>query len=76
MLLQQILGGVDLLIEEKILNPANIMQTFRQNGVALYRQDIEDLLNLRKGTLFSEESKPQIIQLKRSLGVDGGSDSN
>ena len=67
---------IDLLIEEKILNPANIMQTFRQCGVALHRQDIAELLNLRKGTLFSDESKPQIKQLKRFLGVDGGNESN
>ena len=69
-------GAVDLLIEEKILNPANIMQTFRQYGIALYRQDIEELLHLREGTLFVEESKPQILQLKRSHGVDGGSELN
>jgi Predicted Zn peptidase len=58
-------GAVDLLIEEKILNPASIMRTLKQYGITLYRQDIEELLHLREGTLLGEESKPQIIQLKR-----------
>ncbi|SHJ09402.1 helix-turn-helix domain-containing protein [Propionispora hippei] len=58
-------GAIDLLIEEKILNPASILRTFKQYGITLYRQDIEELLHLREGTLYVEESKPQIIQLKR-----------
>jgi len=67
-------GAIDLLIEEKILSPASILRTFRQYGITLYRQDIEELLHLREGTLFDEESKPQIIQLKRPQGVAGGSE--
>lgn len=66
-------GAIDLLIEEKILNPASILQTFRQYGITLYRPDIEELLHLREGTLFVEESKPQIIQLKHPYDEDGGS---
>ena len=66
-------GAIDLLIEEKILNPASILQTFRQYGITLYRPDIEELLHLREGTLFVEESKPQIIQLKHPNDEDGGS---
>lgn len=65
-------GAIDLLIEEKILSPASILRTFRQYGITLYRQDIEELLHLREGTLFDEEIKPKIIQLKRPQGVDGG----
>ena len=65
-------GAIDLLIEEKILNPASIMRTLKQYGITLYRQDIEELLHLREGTLFVEESKPQIIQLKRPYDEDGG----
>lgn len=65
-------GALDLLIEEKILNPASIMRTLKQYGITLYRTDIEELLHLREGTLFVEESKPQIIQLKRPYGEDGG----
>lgn len=63
-------GAIDLLIEEKMLNPANIMRTFKQYGITLYHKDIEELLHLRKGTLYVEESKPQIIQLKRSDNKD------
>lgn len=66
-------GAIDLLIEKKILNPANILRTFKQYSITLFRQDIEELLHLREGTLFVEESKPQIIQLKRPYGEDGGS---
>ena len=58
-------GAMDLLAEEKILNPASIIRTLKQYGITLYRQDIEELLHLREGTLYVEESKPQIIQLKR-----------
>jgi Zn-dependent peptidase ImmA (M78 family)/transcriptional regulator with XRE-family HTH domain len=67
-------GAIDLLKEEKILSPASILRTFRQYGITLYRQDIEELLHLNEGALFDEESKPQIIQLKRSRGTDGGSE--
>lgn len=65
-------GALDLLIEEKVLNPASIMRTLKQYGITLYRTDIEKLLYLREGTLFIEESKPQIIQLKRPYDEDGG----
>lgn len=66
-------GAIDLLIEEKILSPSSILRTFKQYGITLYRQDIEELLHLRKETLFDEESRPQILQLKRSRNVaDGG----
>jgi len=64
-------GAIDLLIEEKILNPVSILRTFRQYGITLYRQDIEELLHLREGTLFVEEIKPQIIKLKRPFDEDG-----
>ncbi len=64
-------GAIELLIEKKILDPASILRTFKQYGITLYRSDIEELLHLREGTLFIEESKPQIIQLKRPYGEDG-----
>lgn len=63
-------GAIDLLFEEKILNPANILRNFKQHGITLYRQDIEELLHLRPGTLVIKENKPQIIQLKRAC-LDG-----
>lgn len=64
-------GAIELLIDEKILNPASIMRTLKQYGITLYRQDIEELLHLREGTLFIEESMPQIIQLRRLYDQDG-----
>lgn len=67
-------GAIDLLIEENILNPASILRTFKQYGVTLNRQDIEELLHLREGTLFVEESKPKILQLKRPYDEDGGNE--
>jgi len=64
-------GAIELLIDEKILNPASIMRTLKQYGITLYRQDIEELLHLREGTRFIEESMPQIIQLRRPYDQDG-----
>lgn len=63
-------GAIDLLMEEKILDPAGILRIFKKYGVTLYRQDIEELLHLRKETLFIEESKPQIIQLRQPYDMD------
>lgn len=67
-------GAIDLLIKEDILDPKDILQTFKQHGVTLYRQDIENLLHLKEGTLYFEESKPKIIQLKRPYDEGEGSE--
>lgn len=57
-------GAIDLLIEQNILDPKTILQIFKEHGITLYRQDIEELLHLKAGTLYFEESKPKIIHLK------------
>lgn len=66
-------GAIDLLIKENVLDPKTILQVFKKYGITLYRQDIEDLLHLREGTLYFEEDKPKIIQLK--CPYDEGADS-
>jgi Zn-dependent peptidase ImmA (M78 family)/DNA-binding XRE family transcriptional regulator len=58
-------GAIDLLIKENILDPKSILQILKNHGITIYRQDIENLLCLKKGTLYFEEEKPKIIQLKR-----------
>lgn len=67
-------GAIDLLIKEDILDPKTILQTFKQHGITLYRQDIEELLHLKEGTLYFEESKPKIIQLKPLYDEDEGNE--
>ena len=58
-------GAIDLLVEEKILKPVSLMRLLKQNKITLYREDLEEILHLRKGTLFIEEADQKIIQLKQ-----------
>jgi Zn-dependent peptidase ImmA (M78 family)/DNA-binding XRE family transcriptional regulator len=67
-------GAINLLIKEEIVDPKKLLQVFKKHGITLYRQDIEDLLHLKEGTLFFEEEKPKIIQLKRPYEESGGSE--
>jgi len=67
-------GAINLLIKEEIVDPKKLLQVFKKHGITLYRQDIEDLLHLKEGTLFFEEEKPKIIQLKRPYDESGGSE--
>lgn len=60
-------GAIDLLFDEHILSPASLLRQFKQYGVTLYSEDIEELLCLRDETLYVEENKPQIIQLRQDL---------
>ena len=57
-------GAIDLLKEENILSAAKILKLFSNYGVALYWEEIEDLLHLQKGTLEPKDFQPRIIQLK------------
>lgn len=66
-------GAIDLLVEENILSPTKILQVFKKNGITLHYKDIEELLHLREGTLFVEERRPQILQLRHSTDSDSGS---
>lgn len=58
-------GAIDLLVEEKILKPVSLMRLLKQNKITLYHEDLEEILHLRKGTLFAEEDYQKIIQLKQ-----------
>ena len=58
-------GAIDVLFEANYLNPNTLIQLFKKFGVSMYPKDIEELLHLRKGTLYVEPSQPRIVQLKK-----------
>lgn len=62
-------GAIDLLVEEKILKPVSIMRLLKQNKITLYREDLEEILHLREGTLFAKEADQKIIQLKQPNNI-------
>jgi Zn-dependent peptidase ImmA (M78 family)/DNA-binding Xre family transcriptional regulator len=57
-------GAIDLLIEEEILKPNEILEVFADNDLSLYQDDVEEWLNLRKGTLSTRYEEPKIVQLR------------
>lgn len=57
-------GAIELLIEQCIFSPKDILDVFKSQGVTLYSGDIEELLHLKKGTLDIEDKVVSIIQLK------------
>ena len=59
-------GAIDLLIDEHILSVSSLLRQSKQYGVTLYPSYIEELLNLKKGTLHAEEKIPRIIQLRQN----------
>lgn len=69
-------GAIDLLFEENILTPASLLKVFKNYGVTLYPEEIENLLHLRSGMLKVEEIKPRIIQLKRPQVKGGRNECN
>src|SRR5699024_211380 len=60
-------GATDSPTEAEVPHKQHIIQKVKKHGITLYREDIEQLLHLREGTLFYESSKPKIIQLKDYL---------
>ena len=56
-------GAIDLLFDAKVFTSATLMKELNNNGVILYPSEIEELLNLRKGTLDIKDDKPKIITL-------------
>lgn len=59
-------GAIELLIDENVLTSEEILGLFERHGVALYPNEIEELLHLKDGTLLPHNSQAKIIQLKRS----------
>ena len=57
-------GAIDLLKNEHILTPSQILKLFSNYGVCLYPEEIEDLLHLYEDTLNVKDARPQILQLK------------
>ena len=63
-------GAIDVLFEANYLNPNTLIKLLKKYGVTLYPSDIEELLNLRKGTLKADEERGNIIQLKRPVNIE------
>lgn len=59
-------GAIDILIEQNIFTAKEILNLFKKNGVTLYSQDMEELLNLRQDTLKVEEKIIPILSLRKS----------
>lgn len=57
-------GAINLLKEEHILTVPQILKLFSNYDVALYWEEIENLLHLEKGTLEPKGEQPRIIHLK------------
>lgn len=57
-------GAIDLLKNEHILTPSQILKLFSNYGVCLYPEEIENLLHLYEDTLNVKDARPQILQLK------------
>lgn len=57
-------GAIDLLIEQKVLTAQEILDLFKDNGITLYSDDIEELLYLRPDTLKVNEEKALVVKLQ------------
>jgi len=60
-------GAIDLLLEQGIFSVKDILEIFKNNGVTLYQNDIEELLYLRAGTLQVVEKLAPVIQIKERM---------
>jgi Zn-dependent peptidase ImmA (M78 family) len=59
-------GAINLLFDNHILTTKTLMQEFRRNGITLYPHTIEELLHLKKGTLYYDERVIPLFQLKKN----------
>lgn len=57
-------GAIDLLLNEHILTTEEILQLFTDFGVALYPDELTEILHLKPGTLKPEHSQKNVIQLR------------
>ncbi len=55
-------GSIDILIENEIMTAKEFIEELSVNSISLYRDEVENLLNLRKGTLDYKEDN--VIQLR------------
>lgn len=58
-------GAIELLLDQKVLSAKELLNIFKQHGVTLYPNDIEELLNLKKDTLLIKDKVVPIIHLKQ-----------
>ena len=56
--------AIDLLISENVLSVKEIIDLIYRNGVIMNISNLENLLNLKHGTLINNEKIDNIIKLK------------
>lgn len=61
-------GAIDLLKENNVLDPKEIMALFSNYGASLYPSEIENLLNLSANSLEIKANNTRIIYLKNPIG--------
>lgn len=59
--------GIDVLLENKIMSKSTLIKNMYENGIFIDSYEIEKLVGMKKGSLFSEEvrKKSNILTLKR-----------
>ena len=55
-------GAIDVLYDEGVLTPKTMVSAFKDYGVIMYENDLEDLMCLKEGTLRSKDQ--QILQFR------------
>lgn len=58
-------SAIDLIFEKQVLSPQALMAEFSKSGISLYPYMIENLLNLRKGTLEYEEQPIPFLRIRK-----------
>lgn len=58
-------GAVDVLFEQGYLDAKSLIDEFARYGIIMRREDIEDLLQLKKGTLNIEDKIVPMIRIKQ-----------
>ncbi len=58
-------SAVDMLINNNVLSGVEFLEELKRHGIAMYPDEIEELLGLKAGTLSAgKNERPNIIQLK------------
>ena len=63
-------SAIDILIENNIFSSENILDLLKNNGINLYAEDIEEILNLKPNTLKVKEKISPVINIKNHLKID------
>lgn len=63
-------GAIDILFENGYLDAKTLMQDFREKGIVMWPNEIENLLHLKEGSLEIQDNVVPIIKLKSKLNRD------